>query len=390
MMQSRGAGNDRMVGGRAEVSWGWVLLVGVAVGLAGCASTKSSTDRSTHDGDVSPPPPEQLALGEHESCAVSDDKQVTCWGGQPLGNSSTTTISTSKAIREITHASGRLCVLDSADRLRCWGDSDLQGGGVHEFEDGGWIPETMKGGHYRSVALGDLHACVVTTKGTMSCVGQGRVDYIEEGYRDYDQAISFEGEWRRVEAARYRTCGIRTDGRLVCWGQRMPGVKLPMTVDGDFIDVGVGAFTVCGVRSTGRIQCWGLGSRPDVFESKGDVDQGVAPADRYRSVRIAVAHACGLTVEGRVRCWGLGAHRDRFEGESDHDQAAPVDGLGEAVRSVGTGKYHSCARLEDGVACWGAGLHPEDSDNAVRDGSGQARPPEGLRSEAHPETGGSE
>jgi len=368
----------------------WCVLFGVATALAGCASINGAADRSTDHEDVSPPPPQRLALGEQVSCAVSADEQVTCWGDEPLGNSSTTTISASSDIEEITYTNGRLCVLDSADRLRCWGNTDLQGVEVHKFEEGGWIPDPMKDGRFRSMALGDSHACAVTKKGTMSCVGHGRVDYIDEGYRDYDQAVPADGKWRSVEAARYRTCGIRTDRRVVCWGQRMPGVKLPATFDGEFIDIGVGRFTVCGLRSTGGIQCWGLGSRPDVFEAKGDVDQGVPRAGRYRSVRIAQSHACAITVEGRVRCWGLGEHPDRFEGEADFDQAVPIDGLGEAVTSLGTGKYHSCAMLEDGVACWGAGLHPDDSDKSVRRGHGQARPPDGLRSEAHPETGGSE
>ena len=58
------------------------------------------------------------------------------------------------------------------------------------------------------------------------------------------------GECVSVGAGGGRTCGLRTDGSVECWGK----VIVPPT--GKFTSVDSGT-TACGVRNDGALECWG-------------------------------------------------------------------------------------------------------------------------------------
>lgn len=50
-----------------------------------------------------------------------------------------------------------------------------------------------------------------------------------------------------------RGCGVRPDGKVVCWPEFEDGPE----VNGCFQDVAVGFDFACGLRTDGRIHCWG-------------------------------------------------------------------------------------------------------------------------------------
>src|SRR5262245_1373375 len=81
---------------------------------------------------------------------------------------------------------------------------------------------------------------------------------------------SGSSDWRVVTAGQLHTCGLRTSGRLFCWGNDDPGQlgngpvtgdqPTPTEVSGghtDWIAVAAGRSHTCGIRSNHRLYCWG-------------------------------------------------------------------------------------------------------------------------------------
>lgn len=138
-------------------------------------------------------------------------------------------------------------------------------------------------------------------------------------------------------------CGIRTSGRLHCWGESAFGQASPP--DGKFTDISAGRFHACGVTEGNRVKCWGLGEDPVGSLDKGplrvDVDQAVPPSDRFTQVSAATKHSCALGVEGDIECWGS----DK-KGLSTPPSGDFVD--------VDVTLEQSCAVTESGkITCWG-------------------------------------
>ena len=146
-----------------------------------------------------------------------------------------------------------------------------------------------------------------------------------------------------VIAGKRHTCGVKTDGSVVCWGSNSYGVATPP--QGRFSSVSAGSFHTCGVSEDGSVACWG-----------DDEDgESTPPQGRFSSVSAGRDHTCGVKEDGSVACWG----------DDENSQATPPQGR---FSSVSAGGDHTCGVKEDGsVACWGD------------DRYGQARPPQDRR-----------
>jgi len=148
----------------------------------------------------------------------------------------------------------------------------------------------------------------------------------------------------RLSAKEVQNCGLRTDGRVRCWGDNSLGQSAPP--EGTYVAVSVGHKHSCAVKSDGSIECWGYG----YF--------GLPPGTGYVDVATSYDHSCGIEASGNVVCWG----------DTSGGKATPPL---EALESVVVGAWHSCGiRVATGtVACWGL-------DDGFND-YGQADPPSG-------------
>ena len=214
---------------------------------------------------------------------------------------------------------------------------------------------------FQQVSAGLGYTCGILTDGAVVCWG-----------RNYsDQATPPSGTFRQVSAGWHHTCGVQTDGAVACWGSNGSGRATPPS--GTFKQVSVGVYHTCGVQTDGTVVCWGSGPTP--------------PSGTFRQVSAGV---CGVRTGGAVVCWGS-IHRDaptplsgtfkqvstrygntcgvRTDGavacwRSYSGQATPPSGT---FQQVSAGEGHTCGVRTDGtVACWGSS------------GSGQATPPSGT------------
>ena len=135
-----------------------------------------------------------------------------------------------------------------------------------------------------------------------------------------------EGTFTSISVGREHICGVRTDGRVACWGSDNSGQAAPPA--GSFKAVSAGSSHTCAIATDGTVSCWGAQS-------------ALPPADAFTSVSAGLNHTCGVKLDGAVACWG----------DDRHGQASAPEG---SFMSVSAGDSHTCGVRTDGaLACWG-------------------------------------
>jgi hypothetical protein len=167
------------------------------------------------------------------------------------------------------------------------------------------------------------------------------------------------------------TCGVSTEGRVLCWGgndygQLGVGIvgasqRRPIDVAGiaNAVSVATSRTQSCAVMSDGSAHCWG-------DNTTGALGDGTSQNLRQAPISVSVVTnikaiapnefgSCAILQDGTVSCWSAPAAMPSTV------LVRPVEGL-EDVRSIhATGQSEHCALLGDGtVQCWTAfDLTPE-------------------------------
>jgi alpha-tubulin suppressor-like RCC1 family protein len=193
-------------------------------------------------------------------------------------------------------------------------------------------------------------------------------------------------DWRMVTTGGFQSCGLRTDGRLFCWGGDDTGlvgnglpltsVNTPVEVAGGFrwTTVSAGVTLTCARRTTGQLYCWGLDTAGQLGNGPGTTGTQASPTlvvggTTWTSVTTGATHACGRRTNGRLYCWGSDFSGQLGDGPAGGTtRTAPVAVAGGITDWTATtaGDAHTCARRSTGrLYCWG-------SDGAGQLGDGAA------------------
>lgn len=179
----------------------------------------------------------------------------------------------------------------------------------------------------------------------------------------------------------YRACGVRADGRVVCWGEPLGAAQpegitsKPQLVAGidDALQIDGDDDYFCA-RTRSGMACWG----PDMVEKTIALEDTITDLTqhcvRFRSsgigcwnrertamVDVAISNVPFALGRGPTPCF-LGA--EEVLCREDGDALVSIKGVSGAME-VGTSLFHrSCARVPNGVRCWPGALAsaPDASD----------------------------
>ena len=184
-----------------------------------------------------------------------------------------------------------------------------------------------------------------------------------------------------ISASRGRTCAVRLDGGVACWGsdslrERFALAGLQNVVAVSTGDSSGGELHACVLHADGTISCWGTGRSGQL--GQGDTNNHNLPVT-VPGISDAVAvsagawHTCAAHRDGDVTCWGDNSLSQLGDGTRRPSYSPqPVPGLSDAV-TVAAGNNISCAVHRDGdVTCWGWPYTTEDGTTVLRRLSGPA------------------
>lgn len=141
---------------------------------------------------------------------------------------------------------------------------------------------------------------------------------------------SFAGNSGVLSAGYNYVCGLKTNGKVVCWGGA-GCISAPTPPSDTFTQLSSGSSHTCGLKTDGNISCWG-------DNNKG---QSSPPPGAYIQVSAGNDHSCALKDDGTVICWG----------DNSDDEISPPSGV---FIQVAAGNNYTCGLRDDNsVECWG-------------------------------------
>ena len=240
----------------------------------------------------------EVVTGGAFSCALSDGGAVSCWGFGAygaLGNGSTGNSHTpvpvqglGTGVAHIAAGGGSVCALTDVGSVLCWGyDAQGQlGDGPHPDGAHGASPieVTALPAAATAVAVGDSHACAVTSPGAVWCWGLNTSGQLGTG---------------------------TTDGPL--------GPTAVTGATSGATSVAVGRDFSCAVVSS-ALMCWGANGLGQLgigtTQSRSLVPRAVpALAAGVQAVSAGGTDACAIA-DGALLCWGNRAHGAIGDGSS--------------------------------------------------------------------------
>ena len=229
----------------------------------------------------------EISSGYQHSCGIAESGQAVCWGDDSDGQSTVPEGNFTAVDAGLTHT----CALRTNGTIACWGSN---GSGESD-------PPV---GEFRSIAAGQRHNCALDADGMAACWGENTSG----------EASPPDARFRSISAGTGTTCGIKTDSTVICWGwafalqwrkfigELLPRSEWPLSINGEYTTVSVSDWGThsCGLRTDGKVRCWG--------DSRVHL-----PEDVYVSISAGYHHVCALRADDEVIC----------RGEDEHGQTSP-------------------------------------------------------------------
>jgi alpha-tubulin suppressor-like RCC1 family protein len=315
------------------------------------------------------------ALGCGEDAQSPTAPEVTA----PLATSAT---AAAPAFQQVSSGGVQTCGVSTENRVYCWGYNVF--GMVGDGTTTDRLTPTPVAGtlRFRQVDAGASHTCAVTTDNRAYCWGWNRFGALGDGTTETRlQPVPVAGghQFRQVDAGEYHTCGRTTDNRVYCWGNHGSGQlgigtstgpetcefnacsTRPIAVVGALVfrQISAGAHHTCGVTTAYRAYCWGGNSFGTLGDSSTVIQRlrpaRVAGGHQFRQVEAGLYHTCGVTTGDRAFCWGDGRSGQIGDGKLFLRFWPRRVAGGLSFSRVSTeGFFHTCGETTQNRAyCWG-------------------------------------
>lgn len=303
---------------------------------------------------------QQVSVGSGYTCAVKTDGSVVCWGFNNHGQATSPTGN----FQQVSAGGYHTCGLKVDGSVVCWGSNHAFTGELRGQKiTGDYLGQsTPPSGTFLSIDSGDYQTCGVKTDGYVICWGATStfIDPSTGRSQPHHDAAAQPtlGEFSQISVGGSGACGVRAGGSLDCWGTKWfcpttsYGYCERTPPSGVFKKVSSDLSHTCGIKQDDSVECWSHIHGVTV----------ASPEGTFQQVSVADGYTCGVKTNRSVICWVLEADGDHsFLVGRDHGQATPAAG---SFRQVSAGGGHACGVRTDGsVVCWG------------RNNAGQATPP---------------
>ena len=197
---------------------------------------------------------------------------------------------------------------------------------------------------------------------------------------------------KRLAAAAFHTCAIKTDDTLYCWGDNRTGKLgigttaksnfdnsakrvIPMKLNGLWKRVSSRELS-CGIKQDDTLWCWGQNNYGQVGNGTSgdskDAFSNIQPEpvmlgnEKWNYVSAGVYHGCGIKSDKSLWCWGLIEPYDRFDDKTNIDFTMPNKIGGDKWNLVSSGNVHTCGIKSDGtLECWGDNEYGQLGNNSL-------------------------
>jgi alpha-tubulin suppressor-like RCC1 family protein len=295
----------------------------------------------------------------------------------PTVTNTATTTPTAIGVLAIDASMIGTCALTTNHGVKCWGNNSSGQLGDGSTNDSN-VPVDVRGLDHgiQSIAMGDFHACAMTTENLLKCWGLNNFGELGDGSTTdspFPLEISvFQGSIRSMALGSAHTCGLTNVAVVKCWGTNYFGQLgdgtgrdslLPVEVvglTGNITVISSAYFSTCALNDQGAVKCWGdneFGELGDGSTTNRNSPVYVAGlTSGVAAISLGDDHGCALMASGKVKCWGKNQAGQLGDG-TVQDRLTPVDvvGLDGVVVAVEAGSLVTCARMSDGrVECWGS------------------------------------
>lgn len=240
-----------------------------------------------------------------------------------------------------------------------------------------------------SVSLGESHACVTTTTGSVVCWGMNEFGQLGDGTiidRNHPVEARDLSDVVAVSAGHGHTCALMGSGAVKCWGnnefgqlgdgtstsRREPADVLGLSAG--VVAVSAGGWHTCALLESGGVRCWGRNEEGQVGAGPANV---TAPADVPGLASISDVTAggwftCARETGGDEWCWGDNSY-GQFGNATTSGGPIPVPVVSWAYAlTLDAGRGHMCALFNGLVRCSGSNRFGELGIAAI--GGTRARP----------------
>ena len=356
----------------------------------------------------------QIAVGFYNTCALSSEGAVYCWGydgwgtvgdgGAAVNATTPTPVSTVNMTGTTTFkyiggsTSYHMCGISTAGEAYCWGENQagqLGIGSITATTEPTKVNTTSMSGDqtFINIATTRLSTCGIAGDGKVYCWGRNYELQVGDGTATdrntptlVNTANVSNPTFKKLTGAYFTNCGITGDGKAYCWGHAGDGnygngstanSGIPQEVDTTgfadpgIIDVAASANATCFLTSDGNVYCTGTDSSGQL--GNGDASTAnqyvgapidtslVTGSQKFISISAGWVHHCGLTADGAAYCWGNNGYGQAGVGTTTNiSKPTPVDAsaIAEpmAVKQIKLSDLTSCAlNQKSKMYCWGYG-----------------------------------
>jgi alpha-tubulin suppressor-like RCC1 family protein len=305
------------------------------------------------------------------SCGLSADGGIYCWGDNPLGELGNGTTAPETRPTQVGTATDWIdvdahtiegCGIRSDHSMWCWGF-----GNTGQLGDGTTVTKLIPtevisdkpGIGWKAMALGRQHACAIHDDGSLACWG---LDRVTGESVTAPVAVDSNTDWTAISTGTVR-CGLRgMPGLLYCWGKASGGdlglgeitsQATPAQVGTDtWKAIAVGYNNTCGIRSDGALLCWGDNPSGRIALQYGSTPRQIGTATDWQAVSLASTSIIGLRA-GTAYAWGVNSAGQLGMPEAaEVAEPTAIAGINNWT-SISAGNVHGCGIADGQAYCWG-------------------------------------